>query len=233
LGQQRRCAYSIAIDSVLNKLRVHRTLILEMAETPFFISEVNCLLGYPSKPTPARGKTVKKLNTHMIYELALAVHPLTELKHQEDMTLGTIVWEMWKASTTLPWHVGKQGIFSPSLKRAAGALMASMHATGLPVGTFPEVFKADTSQKIQPWVLSSLVEAAKEFEIVLGNELPGLATYIVSQKGIYSTDDLISNADQHFAEETLAKIPPNARQDICAGGKCLAFELPTASAFHM
>jgi len=103
---------------------------------------------------------------------------------------------------------------------------------GLPI-TIEATFKADQTQEIQAWLLSNLVQAATDFETVLANELPGLATYFVSQKGIYSTDDLISNADQHFAGETLKEIPQTAREDICAGGRCLAFELATASAFHM
>lgn len=183
--------------------------------------------------TVPRGETVKKLNTHEVYRLAVSVHPLTQLEHSDTMTLGEIIWDMWTANNLLNINLGKQGFFSPSLKRAAGALMRMLYTAGLPSGDVGEVFKVDQTQKVQPWIISSVVDAASTFETVLANELPGLATYFVSQKGIYSTDDLISNADFHFTEEMLKDMPANARKDICAGGRCLAFELATASAFHM
>lgn len=175
---------------------------------------------------------MQKLNTHELYRLAMAIHPLSQLKHTDTMSLGDIVWEMYTANSALSSYVGPKSIFSPSLKRSAGALLRSMRDSGFPP-TIAEIFEADQTQLIPEWRLSTLTQAAIDFETVLANELPGLATYIVSQKGIYSTDDLIANADQHFPAETLKQIADSARKDICAGGRCLAFELATASAFHM
>jgi hypothetical protein len=55
----------------------------------------------------------------------------------------------------------------------------------------------------------------------------------VSSKGIYSTDDLISHADEHIPESLRGLLPAQAKKDVNEGGKCLAYEVPTASAFHM
>jgi len=175
---------------------------------------------------------VKKLNTHEFYRLATTINPLTSIEDNSDKPLGDILWTMFSANVALNLHVGKKSNFSSSLKRSAGALMRTMYTIGLP-STVADTFNADQTKIIPAWQLSNLKQAAADFETVLANELPGLATYIVSQKGIYSTDDLISNADQHFPDETLKEIPENARKDICEGGRCLAFELATASAFHM
>jgi hypothetical protein len=90
-----------------------------------------------------------------------------------------------------------------------------------------------TDTPLQPYQISLLSQKAKDFETVLANELPGLATYSVSPKGIYSTDDLITNAELQIPEKYRHVLSEKAKADIQQAGKCLAFELPTASAFHM
>lgn len=89
------------------------------------------------------------------------------------------------------------------------------------------MLKLDRNKELQPWEISAIVQRAKEFETVLANELPGLATYIVSQKGIFSTDYLIAQADDHFPDEIKNHLG-DARKDVCEAGKCLAFELATS-----
>jgi hypothetical protein len=96
-----------------------------------------------------------------------------------------------------------------------------------------EPIDSDTSVTISSYNLNSISQRAKEFETVLANELPGLATYVVSAKGIYSTDDLVSHAEMHVPEKYRPILSPKASDDIRQAGKCLAFEVATASAFHM
>ncbi len=56
---------------------------------------------------------------------------------------------------------------------------------------------------------------------------------MVSQKGIYSTDELIARAETHVPEKYREVLSGKATDDIQQAGKCLAFEVSTASAFHM
>ena len=78
-----------------------------------------------------------------------------------------------------------------------------------------------------------LVNKLQEFEAVLSAELQTLATYQVSQKGIYSTPDLIERAESLFPEEIKRKLPKDAVRDIRESGRCLAFDNATASGFHI
>jgi hypothetical protein len=139
------------------------------------------------------------------------------------------------AMTGLRWFASSGSFFSTSLKRAVGALLRAIHATGVPT-TLP--WEGQSEQQYNPeqvlenWDVSGLVQAAKDFETVLANELPGLAIYHVLQKGIYSTDDLLMRADHHVPESIRKELPQKASQDICEAGKCLGFSLATASAFH-
>lgn len=173
---------------------------------------------------------MKKLNTHTIYTFALRVNPLTTLEHKDSMTLQDVFWPLFRAELSLRSQLEAQGFFSPSLKRSAGALLRAIYDAGIKEG---DPFDTDMNAAVQGFRLNVVVNRAKEFETVLANELPGLATYIVYQKGIYSTDELISEADRHVPESLREALPAKAKEDIRQSGRCLAFEVGTASAFHM
>jgi hypothetical protein len=147
------------------------------------------------------------------------------------MTLKDIFFAIVTAEYALRGQLElKNGFFSTSLKRSAGALMRSFYDLGI---NSESVLDSDTDVTISSYRLNVVTERAKEFETVLANELPGLATYVVSPKGIYATDDLISHAEMHVPEKCRSILSPKAAEDIQQAGKCLAFEVATASAFHV
>jgi len=173
---------------------------------------------------------MKKLNTHSLYTLGQRIQALTALEYKPGLTFNDIFIRLIRAEIVLRTQVRGE-FFSPSLKRSAGSVLRALYALGLPEEDSVEEPKADT--QIQAFQISVLTQKAKEFETVLANELPGLATYVVSPKGIFSTDDLIANAERQVPEKSREALSDKARADIQQAGKCLAFELPTASAFHM
>ena len=79
----------------------------------------------------------------------------------------------------------------------------------------------------------NIIEKAKGFEIVLSAELQTLAVYHVTQKGIYSTADLIDRAERILPESALPKLSQSVQEEIRQSGKCLAFDSGTACAFHI
>lgn len=183
--------------------------------------------------TEDRGLFMKRLNTHSLYLLGQRISAITSLVHKEGMTVNdynTFV-PLVRAELALKSQV-HSGFFSPSLKRSAGAVLRAIYALGIPDDNEPEKGTEDVPV-IQSFQISVLTQKAKDFETVLANELPGLATYSVSPKGIFSTDDLITNAELQIPETYRAALGEKAKADIQQAGKCLAFELPTASAFHM
>jgi len=78
-----------------------------------------------------------------------------------------------------------------------------------------------------------LITRVKEFETVLNAELQTLAAYHVTQKGIYSTPDLIDRAECIFPSSALKKLSPEIIYEVRESGRCLAFDNATASAFHI
>lgn len=81
---------------------------------------------------------------------------------------------------------------------------------------------------------NSIARAANEFETVLKAELNGWDAFFVSQKGAYSTTDLINRAESLLPSESArAMLSPVALEDIRQAGRCLAFNLGTAASFHI
>ena len=78
-----------------------------------------------------------------------------------------------------------------------------------------------------------VIQTAKTLETVLNEELVTLEAYLVSKKGIYSTSDLIDHTENILPSSVLIKLSPEIVREIKEGGKCLAFDMPTASGFHM
>jgi hypothetical protein len=70
------------------------------------------------------------------------------------------------------------------------------------------------------------------FETVLAAEFALKDTFVVSKKSIYSTTDLIERAEEMFSS-AVRDLMPDIVRDIHDAGKCMAFELPTAAAFHL
>ena len=80
--------------------------------------------------------------------------------------------------------------------------------------------------------LNALKEALTAFEVSLQSDFQVRDTFIVSPKGTHSTTILSSYGERMVAKETLALVS-SMTQDLQDAGRCIAFELPTAAAFHL
>ncbi|QUT05860.1 hypothetical protein KFK14_23495 [Sphingobium phenoxybenzoativorans] len=76
-------------------------------------------------------------------------------------------------------------------------------------------------------------EAIKSFEHVLAAECRMASTYFVSKVGIYSTNDLVSNASARFPKDMHTTIGEEALGQFQEAAQCLCFQLNTACGFHM
>lgn len=81
-------------------------------------------------------------------------------------------------------------------------------------------------------VALTISQAAKKFETTLAAELRDLETYFVSPVGIFSTSALLTRADEMFGEHRNL-LPAVTVSQIREAGKCLAFSLGSAAAFHL
>jgi hypothetical protein len=92
---------------------------------------------------------------------------------------------------------------------------------------------SEGSRIIRGDLASELDTKLATFEAVFKSELPFLHAYCVSDKGILSTPKLVNKAEEMFGERTASRLPSVAIEDVRSAGRCLAFNLPTASGFHI
>lgn len=72
-----------------------------------------------------------------------------------------------------------------------------------------------------------------DFETIFQTEMRDAATYFVPRRGIFHTPSLIDRADDAFPEGVRDDIPEKSKVDWKAAGRCLAFNLYSASGFHV
>jgi hypothetical protein len=86
--------------------------------------------------------------------------------------------------------------------------------------------------KINQGEIDYTIRQLGAFEASLEDDLARLPTYIVGRIGAYSSDQLITAADNVFSAELKSDLPPKVLDDFRAAGACLAFDLSTACGFH-
>lgn len=183
----------------------------------------------------ARGIEMQRVNEFVFYELALKVHRLTEL--QDDLKYSEI-WMDWSGARDALDEIYRQrplNFTTPVAYRLYQAITTVVPKDWDDI--FAKLSKANSQGENEDLVMFSDVlevrEAAKEFETVLRAECQMMDTYFVSKKGAYSTKDLVENAHHQVPEPTRSKLPEQTRTDFDQAGKCLAFDVPTAAAFHL
>jgi hypothetical protein len=79
---------------------------------------------------------------------------------------------------------------------------------------------------------AQLADVLTSFQKTLYAEAVGSLAYIASVKR-YDVDRLLTDVPSLFAPHVFDVLPDIARLDFAEGGKCIAYELPTAAAFHL
>jgi len=173
---------------------------------------------------------VEKINLPLFYKLGAILGPLTEKEAKNSTRV-----DIWLAALPVEKSVYDLLNLFPTLTVCRGTgkeLISDIEEAGNWMRETPANGweKQDYSADLK---FRQIVIKAKEFETVLSAELQTLATYHVTQKGIYSTTDLIERAENILPAPVLSKISPGIIEEIRQSGRCLAFDSGTASAFHM
>ncbi len=189
-------------------------------------------------PWPVRGTRMQRVNEFVFYELAIKVHRLTELPNQLKYSQ---IWADWSDARDALNEIFRQRPLN--FTNATALKLYRLITQVVPeelnemIAKIPPATPAGEEAKEEPdipwWTINQIREAAKEFETVLRNECLVMDTYFVSRKGAYSTVDLVERAHFQIPESIRAKVPDLTRQDFDQAGKCIAFDVPTAAAFHL
>lgn len=90
----------------------------------------------------------------------------------------------------------------------------------------------NTEKQITEWEITKIRSALEKFEAVFTEETKTLSTYYVASKRNYSTSSLIEHSEREFPEAIIKRLSPQCVIDINAAGRCIAFEIGTASGIH-
>lgn len=90
----------------------------------------------------------------------------------------------------------------------------------------------DDDEKLKWSELSPVTNALRDFESVLKAELGKTGTFLVGSKNAMDILTLIEAGEQAFPADLAEKVPAAIR-DVQHAMSCIAFELPTAAAFHL
>ena len=187
-----------------------------------------------SQPVPAvmairERADMQRVNEYNFYELAIHVHKLTELDSDVKVKYNSVFFNLYQARAI----INKMLTLRPLNVTLSAATELGSAITAIVPTDWPQaVGKLQSKNEDVPhWQFYAVAEAAKKFETVLAAECQVLDTYFVSKKGAYSTVDLVERAHTVFGP-LISRLPEQARRDFDHAGKSLAFDLPTASAFH-
>jgi hypothetical protein len=176
--------------------------------------------------------TMKQIQLFDYYVLGKAIEPLFQVK--EESLVNDAGFDALAACRQLKEVTRKDSVFLSGTRRAAESLMRILIeqlGDGIQDG-FPVFWDEESDERLGRKAQLILV-AATDFETVFKNDTPSMTVFWAQQKGIYRTEDLIDHAEMHLPDSVMGYLSAQAKIDLKAAGRCLAFNLPTATAFHV
>jgi len=97
---------------------------------------------------------------------------------------------------------------------------------------YEELLETDEDAKLTEEQAKALRDAIMTLRPTFAAEARGIFSYIVNEKRI-STEKLVGDITSIFSPDVFDKISDIAQYDFKEAGRCVAFERPTAAAFHL
>jgi hypothetical protein len=180
---------------------------------------------------PVRGTDMLRVNEFQLYELAVAVHPITEIT---ETAKYSEVWFSWMTAKTALQTIFKQRALEVCYE-AANELYEKLR--GIVPDDFTEAVAkvhsdTDTEEPTLGYDVFAIRTAAQKFETILSAELSNSDTYWISPKGTHKTSVLMQAAHLELPSSVLKDIP-EVTTDFNEAGRCLLFDNSTAVGFHL
>jgi hypothetical protein len=167
---------------------------------------------------------MQHLRLNWFTQLGMALYPLT-IDGLEDQ--GAAIQNLSRVRSYL-WHLGDERQLPLSLK-ASRPLIWQLYKV------ITEILEASPEE--QPELIAAHREAiyreTGNLLTLLGGDLAHQPVFHVSSKRAFSTEALVLDGTRLFSDAVRAKLNEDEANDFKEATKCLAFELPTAAAFHI
>jgi len=172
---------------------------------------------------PSGKASVKRLNLSWFCDFGAALDALANIPMGSDLN-ADITLQLTRMRPLLGTYLDRD----TTLNRSVSSPTASdLNTVVQAVLLFGQTRETNTRN------LAEVRRLATHLKILIGSELDTQPVYHVGPKRAYNLDILIHDATKIFAGPTYAIFPDKVRYDIEQAGKCLAFEVPTAAAFHL
>ena len=167
-----------------------------------------------------------RIDANFIYHLGASIHPIQGIP--SDASRMEVLRRIWGVDEWLDTLLNKS-VFrlitswtkGNELRHTVKRIYDSLLVEG-----------ADMEAQVDRSDYYMLTTQARDFETILGAELQWGQLFLVQPKGGYELHQLTENGIVIFPAMLAEKVP-EAIQDATEAARCIAFELPTAAAFHL
>lgn len=181
---------------------------------------------------------MERINLFDFYRLGNVLSDLTRFREKSDVKVKDIVYSLysaqWRVESLLlgsPFPLGVSRSAAENLKKSLDRIKENYLNK-----SDDEEDGATVSSPLSSRLKSDLRSVKyylDTFETVFGAEMAESTTYFVPRRGIFFTPALVDDADTSFPKSVVEHIPEKARSDWKSAGRCLAFNLLSASGFHV
>jgi len=176
---------------------------------------------------------MKHLNSYRFYELAAKMHALFDKNHCRvtDMfgpiTEAQALLDGWIKGDHYPLETSKA-----DAERLLTKLSNLFNKYYIDQST-KQLKRPTGEDRVDAHELALIYGMLEKFEHALAAEMNYGPTYVAGKRGIYSTYDLIENAQQSFSESMRKHMPEASMKEFATAGRALAFGLGTAAGLHL
>lgn len=209
-------------------------LMVNAKESDDFANVVVLLFATQS----VREATVERINQFAFYELGKALKTLAT--HYGDVPRTACLWDLFSAQSYMekllsgiPIPLGVSKHAAEAVKKIIDDTFRLFYNTKKEDGANEFRFPQEDDTPISSYYFNTIRKSIDDFETVFSAEMGEATSYFVPRKGIYSTPALAEAADGSFPSDLIPFIPGKTKDDWRAAGRCLAFNLLSASGFHV
>jgi hypothetical protein len=171
---------------------------------------------------------MKSTNLNVFYQLGLHLEYMFDKFKIDDEVMhlftALIFPRQWLGA-----FISETAEVGEALKDTRDVAVAFLGKMDALYAEIPRDFTRKVTQ-IEMWELSTF---RNNFQECFEREHRNLDVFTVTPKGLYSTRLLINNPENDFPVELRAALPDQSKYDLQQAARCLAFDVPTACAFHV
>lgn len=171
---------------------------------------------------------MKQTNLSVFYQLGKGIKDIEKL--ETNMPVSQAMFTLFEPLAWLSNFIEEtEGLEMPDSRAAAKYTMESIEK----IGDFKNFSAPDPARPLTGVEVTVILGRRDWFEKCFDREYRAIDVFTVTAKGIYDTRRLMTKPEDKFPDRIRKVLPVQTMMDLKEAAKCLAFEIPTACAFHV